>query len=186
MSRKGHLAPSAKLEPPIAALPLQPSDCVDLMRFFFFQAEDGIRDYKVTRVQTCALPISNPKHLELWYGNPMVGEQFLRQRLVAREEQTARIASGVEQFQQFQMADDVLVEDRKSTRLNSSHLVISYAVFCLKKKKVTNSLLLRSRRRISTSNSFASPTLITSPLLAALAITHYALSHTVRLCYSNT
>src|SRR2546426_7646940 len=28
--------------------------------------------------------------------------------------------------------------DRKSTRLNSSHLVISYAVFCLKKKKDTN------------------------------------------------
>src|SRR5256885_3763224 len=27
-------------------------------RFFFFQAEDGIRDYKVTGVQTCALPIS--------------------------------------------------------------------------------------------------------------------------------
>src|SRR5256885_7743794 len=26
--------------------------------------------------------------------------------------------------------------DRKSTRLNSSHLVISYAVFCLKKKKI--------------------------------------------------
>src|SRR5256885_7364466 len=26
-------------------------------------------------------------------------------------------------------------QDRKSTRLNSSHLVISYAVFCLKKKK---------------------------------------------------
>src|SRR5256885_5438370 len=28
--------------------------------------------------------------------------------------------------------------DRKSTRLNSSHLVISYAVFCLKKKKTCN------------------------------------------------
>src|SRR2546426_10022444 len=28
-------------------------------------------------------------------------------------------------------------QDRKSTRLNSSHLVISYAVFCLKKKKNT-------------------------------------------------
>src|SRR5256885_8253023 len=28
-----------------------------------------------------------------------------------------------------------LLADRKSTRLNSSHLVISYAVFCLKKKK---------------------------------------------------
>src|SRR6266446_10931456 len=30
-------------------------------KFFFFQAEDGIRDYKVTGVQTCALPISRMK-----------------------------------------------------------------------------------------------------------------------------
>src|SRR5256885_5326884 len=33
--------------------------------------------------------------------------------------------------------------DRKSTRLNSSHLVISYAVFCLKKKKTPRSLQYR-------------------------------------------
>src|SRR5688500_19223178 len=32
-------------------------------------------------------------------------------------------------------ADTQMGKDRKSTRLNSSHLVISYAVFCLKKKK---------------------------------------------------
>ena len=32
------------------------------------------------------------------------------------------------------------IQDRKSTRLNSSHLVISYAVFCLKKKKHTSML----------------------------------------------
>src|SRR2546426_8376429 len=32
--------------------------------------------------------------------------------------------------------------DRKSTRLNSSHLVISYAVFCLKKKKESNLTVL--------------------------------------------
>src|SRR5256885_9889557 len=32
-----------------------------------------------------------------------------------------------------------LSRDRKSTRLNSSHLVISYAVFCLKKKKQSDS-----------------------------------------------
>src|SRR5256885_10715717 len=31
---------------------------IRLLFFFFFQAEDGIRDYKVTGVQTCALPIS--------------------------------------------------------------------------------------------------------------------------------
>src|SRR5256885_7129539 len=34
---------------------------VDL--FFFFQAEDGIRDYKVTGVQTCALPIFPPMEI---------------------------------------------------------------------------------------------------------------------------
>src|SRR5258708_22551460 len=33
-----------------------------------------------------------------------------------------------------------LGEDRKSTRLNSSHQIISYAVFCLKKKKHTSEL----------------------------------------------
>src|ERR1022692_3272223 len=33
------------------------------------------------------------------------------------------------------------VTDRKSTRLNSSHLVISYAVFCLKKKSDIDSLV---------------------------------------------
>src|SRR5256885_8349169 len=33
--------------------------------FFFFQAEDGIRDYKVTGVQTCALPISQTLTLRL-------------------------------------------------------------------------------------------------------------------------
>src|SRR2546426_5865008 len=38
-------------------------------------------------------------------------------------------------------------EDRKSTRLNSSHLVISYAVFCLKKKKSYPLLALRLRAK---------------------------------------
>src|SRR2546429_4542282 len=32
--------------------------------------------------------------------------------------------------------DEIVSEDRKSTRLNSSHGYISYAVFCLKKKKL--------------------------------------------------
>src|SRR5436305_9828228 len=31
---------------------------------------------------------------------------------------------------------DCILQDRKSTRLNSSHVRISYAVFCLKKKKI--------------------------------------------------
>src|SRR5205807_290297 len=46
--------------------------------------------------------------------------------------------------------------DRKSTRLNSSHLVISYAVFCLKKKKkscmvnIISSVISRERSDINT------------------------------------
>src|SRR5439155_24772563 len=35
-------------------------------------------------------------------------------------------------------AEDFPRRDRKSTRLNSSHVAISYAVFCLKKKKINN------------------------------------------------
>src|SRR3712207_8089963 len=41
-------------------------------------------------------------------------------------------------------------EDRKSTRLNSSHANISYAVFCLKKKKKTISLISLGNSDIST------------------------------------
>src|SRR5256885_9575139 len=45
------------------------------------------------------------------------------------------------------MAEKLLNEgDRKSTRLNSSHLVISYAVFCLKKKKYTTMMNRHSLR----------------------------------------
>src|SRR5205085_12548183 len=38
-----------------------------------------------------------------------------------------------------------IVEDRKSTRLNSSHSQISYAVFCLKKKKKTHTQMTITR-----------------------------------------
>src|SRR5258706_646340 len=62
------------------------SGAVVLFLFFFFQAEDGIRDHCMTGVQTCALPISS------------------------------------------------------STRLNSSHTVISYAVFCLRSEEHTSEL----------------------------------------------
>src|SRR5256885_12364191 len=42
--------------------------------------------------------------------------------------------SGLAHDEEPRLAQD-FAPDRKSTRLNSSHLVISYAVFCLKKKK---------------------------------------------------
>src|SRR3712207_8079486 len=43
-------------------------------------------------------------------------------------------------------SDKVAIIDRKSTRLNSSHANISYAVFCLKKKKKLHLLVNRSQQ----------------------------------------
>src|SRR5690625_6410428 len=48
-----------------------------------------------------------------------------------------RFVSG--QCHHFTKGFDVCQKDRKSTRLNSSHVAISYAVFCLKKKKTRHS-----------------------------------------------
>src|SRR2546429_2973102 len=91
--------------------------------FFFFQAEDGIRDVAVTGVQTCALPIcveAYPSHAPL--SNNLAVLKELAGDLPTAEE----------------LVRDAR-KDRKSTRLNSSHGYISYAVFCLKKKKTTPS-----------------------------------------------
>src|SRR5256885_4763568 len=96
------------------------------MVVFFFQAEDGIRDYKVTGVQTCALPISF-----------MDGIDFMRQ-VRARKRNPPPIIAVTGDVRAAAIAVGSAAQslgDRKSTRLNSSHLVISYAVFCLKKKK---------------------------------------------------
>src|SRR3954463_10134832 len=59
--------------------------------------------------------------------------------------------------------------DRKSTRLNSSHTIISYAVFCLKKKKKTYSVYLNTNTQtnipnLSTTRSSCAPSHPTSPL----------------------
>src|SRR2546427_1194870 len=93
--------------------------------FFFFQAEDGIRDLTVTGVQTCALPISGAALgglrpvADVQYGDFL----FLAMDQLANHAAKLRYMSGGK------------LRDRKSTRLNSSHSQISYAVFCLKKKK---------------------------------------------------
>ena len=156
---------------------------------FFLQAEDGIRDYDVTGVQTCALPIlllpfSNQVR-RLRPGDRALVRICLDQtsgRLVATAKlgkfladtapatvsagdrvslqiaeqtdlgvkaivddlywgllpdgSTGRVPAIGERCTGYisRLRDDGLVDlDRKSTRLNSSHVVISYAVFCLKK-----------------------------------------------------
>src|SRR5439155_13456403 len=46
-----------------------------------------------------------------------------------------RFSNDLDFSTQTELDVDLLLQDRKSTRLNSSHVAISYAVFCLKKKK---------------------------------------------------
>src|SRR3989454_6605877 len=111
---------------------------------FFFQAEDGIRDYKVTGVQTCALPISESDRDgpgdEEEGGRDVEGAGDRTMKATLREGQTFAGESLLVRYVNFVKLPHTVFAlpfalDRKSTRLNSSHLVISYAVFCLKKKK---------------------------------------------------
>src|SRR5258708_23137652 len=147
--------------------------------FFFFQAEDGIRDDLVTGVQTCALPICHAKHgsanTQLQGTNPWVLHSFTPFLVKKVKTQacvfssspfigTARLRMQAMAYSlpcPLQAAPDLGQawcanqrctpsamraktlssvgtsaphRDRKSTRLNSSHQIISYAVFCLKKK----------------------------------------------------
>src|SRR6266566_4644891 len=64
--------------------------------FFFFQAEDGIRDYKVTGVQTCALPISRLAAETVDVTTP--GRPIRRGALHPIVETAREIASIFEQF----------------------------------------------------------------------------------------
>src|SRR3712207_7032022 len=61
---------------------------------------------------------------------PLLGPAVEREHQIAREALDQSLALVQETL--------VLERDRKSTRLNSSHANISYAVFCLKKKKKYN------------------------------------------------
>src|SRR5437660_10558781 len=60
--------------------------------------------------------------------------QALKLRLHPEKTRVVDLSGGADGFD-FLGFHNRLVKDRKSTRLNSSHVAISYAVFCLKKKK---------------------------------------------------
>src|SRR5690606_40368868 len=145
--------------------------------------EDGIRDFHVTGVQTCALPISKSDEINdainalnkriaglkvangsesLWKsyedyfemgniysGSGNLDSNNIRGMLTSTHFNTLTAenhmkpdnlsSGGAGQkgtFNIFPGSNHVSDQlDRKSTRLNSSHVKISYAVFCLKKKK---------------------------------------------------
>src|SRR3712207_7726296 len=93
--------------------------------FFFFN------DTATTEIYTLslhdALPIS---------GTP----EAMLDRLALNPNRIDGIAAGLRQVAGLPDPIGEVLRDRKSTRLNSSHANISYAVFCLKKKKITHPL----------------------------------------------
>src|SRR5699024_11671605 len=98
---------------------------------FVIQAEDGIRDRNVTGVQTCALPIScggssskSPNTTPNEPGDPSI----------TQPEPQPEPKFGQGTIEVLSNHAELISGDRKSTRLNSSHVSISYAVFCLKTK----------------------------------------------------
>src|SRR2546429_5910620 len=107
---------------------------VYLSFIFFFQAEDGIRDVAVTGVQTCALPIYGRffSVAAIALQNAPGGASTME--LEANEETSLVRLLAINDFALHGRS----FIDRKSTRLNSSHGYISYAVFCLKKKNYTS------------------------------------------------
>src|SRR5690349_22382464 len=69
--------------------------------------------------------------------------------LLGMMEEFGRFGIGIGDGLPYREAGYFRLEDRKSTRLNSSHVEISYAVFCLKKKKKTHRAMRRIRKQIN-------------------------------------
>src|SRR5256885_9877651 len=71
------------------------------------------------------------------------GHRSVRRSFTPEEAQLLMfmLATALADFDQDR-APEIAKQDRKSTRLNSSHLVISYAVFCLEKKKDSQETVL--------------------------------------------
>src|SRR5690349_21999580 len=89
--------------------------------FFFFQAEDGIRD-----------PLRDWSS-DVCSSDLQAGREEPHRRRDVRDRRRSRKRRRQEAWLDRRRARQR--SDRKSTRLNSSHVEISYAVFCLKKKK---------------------------------------------------
>src|SRR2546427_7879540 len=141
------------------------------MLFFFFQAEDGIRDLTVTGVQTCALPIYKDEyevarlHTDAAFSQRIAGMfegdyrvvhhlappssagkdehghlvkksygPWMRKAMEVLAKMKGLRGTALDPFGRTEERRTERALDRKSTRLNSSHSQISYAVFCLKKK----------------------------------------------------
>src|SRR5690606_40515080 len=76
-------------------------------------------------------------------GAVLVEDGVVAEHRIGLEHLVARVAGAGETPDVGVPVGEVVLVDRKSTRLNSSHVKISYAVFCLKKKRQDTLLSVR-------------------------------------------
>src|SRR3712207_7332518 len=92
-----------------------------------------------TKTSTTAAVKTDPPINPAWAASEMPSKEVVpvaRQKMmIATKSAASPILVTMNAFKAASLADGL---DRKSTRLNSSHANISYAVFCLKKKKKQN------------------------------------------------
>src|SRR5437773_6005935 len=108
--------------------------------FFFFQAEDGIRDRDVTGFRRVLFRSHDVGTVDVRVttaggtSDTAATDGFTYLPLPSQVQVNGNL-TGLAGAQRS-MVDNIVytfTQDRKSTRLNSSHITISYAVFCLKK-----------------------------------------------------
>src|SRR2546426_1998881 len=87
--------------------------------------------------------IRRPPRSTLFPSTPLFRPQMRRRRM-----ESVRAIAAPPNTSHSSVTRSASVTDGKSTRLNSSHLVISYAVFCLKKKKKKRKNKLKEDKRI--------------------------------------
>src|SRR5256886_12346226 len=96
-----------------------------LVFFFFFQAEDGIRDLTVTGVQTCALPISRAaasrasrRSASRSSIRSSIGASQTRQKATRSEEHTSELQS------QSNLVCRLLLEKKKKKKKHNMHILL--------------------------------------------------------------
>src|SRR5690625_5030997 len=84
-----------------------------------------------------SMPVPPPETFNPWYPGAGINSEATMSRLQELENEIEEEAARLR---------ELFPSDRKSTRLNSSHVAISYAVFCLKKKKIERTCNSRLRK----------------------------------------
>src|SRR5690606_40444720 len=106
--------------------------------FFFFQAEDGIRDFHVTGVQTCALPISFV--YKTYYGYAMaVVLRYVQAEMEAEEIVNESFVKVFRKLNAFEMhAEDGVLE--KTFKSWLARIAVNTSIDVLRAKKPTDML----------------------------------------------